>query len=75
MKIRLKDGIDISTATGRFIFNIFASLAEFEGELEIFRERTMAGLEAAKSRGKKKWPTPRAQQRSAGHSRTRQNSL
>jgi len=49
--ISLKDGIDTSTATGRFTFNIFASLAEFERE--IIRERTMAGLEAAKARGKK----------------------
>lgn len=49
--VSLKDGIDTSTATGRFTFNIFASLAEFERE--IIRERTMAGLEAARSRGKK----------------------
>ena len=49
--VSLKDGIDTGTATGRFTFNIFASLAEFERE--IIRERTMAGLEAARSRGKK----------------------
>ena len=49
--ISLKDGIDTSTATGRFTFNIFASLVEFERE--IIRERTMAGLIAAKARGKK----------------------
>src|SRR5690606_33291755 len=47
----LKDGIDTGTATGRFTFNIFASLAEFERE--IIRERTMAGLEAARTRGRK----------------------
>lgn len=41
----------IPALTGRFTFNIFASLAEFERE--IIRERTMAGLEAAKARGKK----------------------
>lgn len=35
---------------GRFTFNIFASLAEFERE--IIRERTMAGLQAAKARGR-----------------------
>jgi len=49
--VSLKDGIDTGTATGRFTFNIFASLAEFERE--IIRERTMAGLEAAKTRGRK----------------------
>lgn len=47
--VSLKDGIDTGTATSRFTFNIFASLAEFERE--IIRERTMAGLEAARSRG------------------------
>jgi DNA invertase Pin-like site-specific DNA recombinase len=49
--ISLHDHIDTTTATGRFTFNIFASLAEFERE--IIRERTKAGLEAAKTRGKK----------------------
>ena len=43
--VSLKDGIDTSTATGRFTFNIFASLAEFERE--IIKERTKAGLDAA----------------------------
>ena len=49
--VSLNDGIDMGTATGRFTFNIFASLAEFERE--IIRERTMAGLEAARARGRK----------------------
>lgn len=49
--VSLKDGIDTGTATGRFTFNVFASLAEFERE--IIRERTMAGLEAARARGRK----------------------
>lgn len=48
--VSMKDGINTGTATGRFTFNIFASLAEFERE--IIRERTMAGLEAARSRGR-----------------------
>ena len=48
--VSLKDNIDTSTATGRFTFNLFASLAEFERE--IIRERTMAGLQAAKARGR-----------------------
>jgi len=46
----LNDSIDTSTATGRFTFNIFASLAEFEREM--IRERTMSGLSAARARGR-----------------------
>ena len=42
--------IDTTTANGRLIFGIFAALAEFE--LELIRERTMAGLLAARSRGR-----------------------
>lgn len=49
--VSLHDHIDTTTATGRFTFNIFASLAEFERE--IIRERTKAGLDAARARGKK----------------------
>ena len=49
--VSLHDHIDTTTATGRFTFNIFASLAEFERE--IIRERTKAGLVAARARGKK----------------------
>ena len=37
----LNDPIDTTTAQGRLVFNIFASLAEFERE--IIRERTNAG--------------------------------
>lgn len=46
----LTDGIDTSTPNGRFIFHLFGALAEFEREL--VRERTMAGLQAARSRGR-----------------------
>jgi DNA invertase Pin-like site-specific DNA recombinase len=49
--VSIQDGIDTSTATGRFTFNIFASLAEFERE--IISERTKAGLDAARARGRK----------------------
>ena len=43
--------IDTTTAAGRLVFGIFAALAEFEGDL--IRERTMAGLSAARARGRK----------------------
>lgn len=47
----IHDGaIDTSTASGELIFNIFASLAQFEREL--IRERTNAGLKAARARGR-----------------------
>jgi DNA invertase Pin-like site-specific DNA recombinase len=60
--VSLKDAIDTSTAQGRFFLNIFASLAEFERD--IIRERTKAGLSAARARGrmggKKKGLSPEA---------------
>ena len=49
--ISLKDNINTQTAQGRFIFNVFASLAEFERD--IIRERTQAGLSVARARGRK----------------------
>lgn len=52
-KINLKsltDGIDTGTPAGRFFFNVMASLAEMERDL--MRERTNAGLEAARLAGR-----------------------
>lgn len=46
----LTENIDTSTNNGKLIFNIFASLAEFERNL--IRERTLAGLSAARARGR-----------------------
>jgi DNA invertase Pin-like site-specific DNA recombinase len=43
--------VDTTTASGKFVFGIFAALAEFEREL--IRERTNAGLAAARARGRK----------------------
>lgn len=42
--------IDTTTANGRLVFGIFAALAEFEAAL--IRERTQAGLRAARARGR-----------------------
>lgn len=47
----MQDSIDTSTAMGRFFFRTMASIAELERD--IIRERTLAGLEAARARGRK----------------------
>jgi len=46
----LTESIDTTTSSGRLVFHIFASLAEFERS--ILRERTTAGLNAARARGR-----------------------
>jgi DNA invertase Pin-like site-specific DNA recombinase len=46
----LTDGINTTTAMGRFFFNVMGSLAQMERELLI--ERTRAGLIAARERGR-----------------------
>jgi len=47
----LQERIDTTTSGGKLIFHLFASLAEFERDL--IRERTNAGLSAARARGRK----------------------
>jgi DNA invertase Pin-like site-specific DNA recombinase len=47
----LTEAIDTTTAGGKLVFHVFGALAEFERS--IIRERTRAGLEAARARGKK----------------------
>jgi len=47
----LGESIDTTTPGGRLVFHIFGALAEFEREL--IRERTHAGLAAARARGRK----------------------
>lgn len=43
-------GMDTTTASGQLVFHIFAALADFERSL--IRERTKAGLDAARARGR-----------------------
>lgn len=47
----IQEQVDTTTSTGRLVFHIFAALAEFERNL--IRERTNAGLKAARARGNK----------------------
>jgi DNA invertase Pin-like site-specific DNA recombinase len=46
----LQESIDTTTSGGRLVFHIFGALAEFERHL--IRERTQAGLSAARARGR-----------------------
>jgi DNA invertase Pin-like site-specific DNA recombinase len=46
----ITEHIDTSTATGQLVFHVFGALAEFERNL--IRERTVAGLDAARARGR-----------------------
>ena len=47
----LSENLDTSTSSGKLTFHLFGALAEFERDL--IRERTKAGLEAARARGKR----------------------
>jgi DNA invertase Pin-like site-specific DNA recombinase len=47
----LTEGMDTKTSGGRLLFNIFGAIAEFEKDL--IKERTQAGLKAARARGRK----------------------
>ena len=48
--VSLSENINTTTATGKLVFNLFASIADFERNLII--ERTQIGLKAAKARGR-----------------------
>src|SRR5512142_1414601 len=47
----LQEHIDTTTSGGKLVFHVFGALAEFERDL--IRERTRAGLAAARARGRK----------------------
>lgn len=49
--VSLNEAIDTTTPGGILVFNIFAALAQFERDL--IGERTNAGLEAARARGRR----------------------
>jgi DNA invertase Pin-like site-specific DNA recombinase len=57
--VSLRDGVDLSTPTGRMVFDIIANIAEYEREVS--RERQQAGIEAAREEhgGKLPWATGR----------------
>ncbi len=48
--ISITENVDLTTSTGKLMFGIIASFAEFERNL--IRERTMAGLDRARAQGK-----------------------
>ena len=48
--VSLTEKLDTSSAGGRLIFNVFASINQFE--IELLHERTMSGLESARRRGR-----------------------
>jgi DNA invertase Pin-like site-specific DNA recombinase len=59
----LTEQVDTTTPGGKLVFHVFGALAEFERDL--IRERTHAGLAAARARGRtggrpRSWPTPSA---------------
>ncbi len=47
----VQESIDTTTPGGKLVFHVFGALAEFERDL--IRERTNAGLQAARARGRK----------------------
>jgi putative DNA-invertase from lambdoid prophage Rac len=72
--ISLKEHLDLTTPAGRLQFHIISAMAQFEKEL--MRERTVAGLAAARAKGKRLGAPPRkdintsaiVRLREAGHS-------
>jgi len=55
--VSFRENIDLSSSTGRMIANLFSVLADFE--LSIIRERTKAGMRAARARGSQIGPKKR----------------
>lgn len=49
--VSLRESLDTTTPGGKLVFHVFGAVAEFERD--VIRERTFAGLEAARTRGRK----------------------
>src|SRR4028119_160650 len=47
--VSLQEAVDTTTSGGKLVFHVFGALAEFEREM--IRERTRAGMKAARDRG------------------------
>ena len=62
--VSLRDTIDLSTPSGRLMFDVIASIAEYETEIR--RERQLAGIATAKARG-----TYKGMPKGTLHNRTR----
>jgi DNA invertase Pin-like site-specific DNA recombinase len=73
----LTENIDTTTSGGKLVFHIFGALAEFERD--IIRERTQAGLTAARARGRKggrpKALAPKKAKMLQGLYRNKENSI
>ena len=73
----IQENIDTTTSGGKLVFHIFGALAEFERD--IIRERTNAGLQAARARGRKggrpKALTPKKAQMVQDLYRNKENSI
>ena len=63
----LQESIDTTTPGGKLIFHVFGALAEFERDL--IRERTNAGLAAARARGRRGGRPRRLTERQVGQAR------
>ena|SRR5947209_14525060 len=63
----LNEGVDTTTAAGRFFFHVMAALAQMERELII--ERTHAGLAAARARGRNGGRKPKLSRKQIAHAR------
>lgn len=64
----LQENMDTTTSGGKLIFHVFGALAEFEREL--IRERTQAGLRAARARGRNGGRPPKMDARKITMART-----
>jgi DNA invertase Pin-like site-specific DNA recombinase len=67
----LTENIDTTTSGGKLVFHIFGALAEFERD--IIRERTQAGLQAARARGRKGGRPKALNQSKAAHAQALYN--